>query len=188
MKNDILKKIFEAKKLIKSKSLKRDGRNDYSNYDYFTPAFVEKIVSEVCEELEILTKFDLIRNELGIEGVLTVFDLETGQNMEFKMATEVPTITATNATQQIGGAMTYTERYLKMTVFGIIDNNLDFDSKDNRKPATQAKNEKPWLNPDDEKWNQTLKAMKERGVTLEEVLKHYRISKKNQELLTQETK
>lgn len=188
MKNDILKKIFEAKKLIKSKSLKRDGRNAYSNYDYFTPAFVESVVSEVCEELEILTKFDLIRNELGIEGVLTVFDLETGANMEFKMATEVPAITATNATQQIGGAMTYTERYLKMTVFGIIDNNLDFDSKDNRKPATQEKSEKPWLNPGDEKWNQTIKAMKERGVTLEEVLKHYRISKKNQELLTQETK
>jgi hypothetical protein len=36
--------------------------------------------------------------------------------------------------------VTYTERYLKTSAFGITDNNLDFDSQDNR-----VKNDEPKL-------------------------------------------
>ena len=44
--------------------------------------------------------------------------------------------TATNETQQMGGTDTYSERYIKMKVFQIKDNNLDIDSQDNRTKAS----------------------------------------------------
>ena len=65
------------------------------------------------------------------------------------MASAIPDIKAANISQQLGSAVTYTERYLKMSVFGIVDNNLDFDSKNEskneNKPAAKVIDEKQWL-------------------------------------------
>ena len=55
------------------------------------------------------------------------------------MRTKHGSITATNETQQMGGTDTYSERYIKMKVFQIKDNNLDIDSQDNR-PKKQVPN------------------------------------------------
>lgn len=129
---ELVKKIANAKKEIKETKLKKEGKNTYSNYDYFTPSQIEFLVQSVCNSNQLMTKFDLKRNELGVFGVLTIFDLETGESLNFEMATAIPEIKATNIAQQLGGCVTYTERYLKTSAFGITDNNLDFDSQDNR--------------------------------------------------------
>lgn len=130
---EIIKKLAEAKKMVKSFKMKKDGRNDYSEYDYFTPNQVELIVSNVCAKCNLLTKFDLLREPLGEFGRLTIFDVESCESLEFTMATAIPQIKATNVAQQLGGCATYTERYLKMTAFGIVDNNLDFDTQNTNK-------------------------------------------------------
>lgn len=129
---ELVKKIAQAKKEIKETKLKKEGKNTYSNYEYFTPSQIEYLVQSVCNTNQLMTKFDLKRNELGVFGVLTIFDLETGESLNFEMATAIPEIKATNIAQQLGGCVTYTERYLKTSAFGITDNNLDFDSQDNR--------------------------------------------------------
>lgn len=101
----------------------------YSNYDYFTPSQVEYLCQQVCVSQKLLTKFDLVRDSLGVYGVLTIFDCESEDKLEYVMATEVPAIKATNISQQYGGCVTFTERYLKQSAFGITDNNLDFDTQ-----------------------------------------------------------
>jgi CRISPR/Cas system CMR subunit Cmr6 (Cas7 group RAMP superfamily) len=129
---ELVKKIAQAKKEIKESKLKKEGKNTYSNYEYFTPSQIEYLVQSVCNTNQLMTKFDLKRNELGVFGVLTIFDLETGDSLNFEMATAIPEIKATNIAQQLGGCVTYTERYLKTSAFGITENSLDFDSQDNR--------------------------------------------------------
>jgi hypothetical protein len=136
---ELLKKIAQAKKEIKESKLKKEGKNTYSNYEYFTPSQIEYLVQSVCNSNQLMTKFDLKRNELGVFGVLTIFDLETGDSLNFEMATAIPEIKATNIAQQLGGCVTYTERYLKTSAFGITDNNLDFDSQDNRPKVDHSK-------------------------------------------------
>ena len=128
---EILKKISNAKILIKNTKLEKLGLNKFSNYKYFTPEQVEKLVSDACENQGLLTKFDLKRNEFGVIGILTIFDINSTEKLDFEMATAIPEIKATNIAQQLGGCVTYTERYLKSTAFGISENHLDFDSKDN---------------------------------------------------------
>jgi len=135
----IIQKIAKAKQDIKESPIKKEGRNDYSNYDYFTPAQIEGLVSHVCKTNGLMTKFDLIRNELGVYGSLTIFDCETGENISYQMATDIPQIKATNIAQQLGGCATYTERYLKMSAFGITDSNLDFDNQNSKALPPVAK-------------------------------------------------
>jgi ERF superfamily len=144
-KNTLIEKIALAKTDIKVSPLKKEGKNKFSNYDYFTPSQIEFLVHQVCDKHRMLTKFDLHRDTLGVFGRLTIFDLDSADYLCYEMATEIPEIKATNIAQQLGGCMTYTERYLKTSSFGITDNNLDFDADKNEKPAKQETKAKPVL-------------------------------------------
>jgi hypothetical protein len=143
-----MKQIQQARKLIRAKKLKKDSNNAYSKYDYFSPELVEKLVSEACDEVGIIPIFSLDADEFGMYGSIHVYDLEGKPIAVTSMRTVAPSIKATNETQQMGGCMTYTKRYMLMSLFGIADNSLDFDSHDNRpnqqKPAQPAG--KPGMN------------------------------------------
>ena len=130
-----MKKIYEklnkAREEVRTGGYAKDGRNEYSKYDYFTPETVEKIVSEVCEKNKLLTICNLKADQFGLFQELTLIDLESDEEVVFTLRTAMGEMKATNTTQQMGGTDTYSERYLKMKVFQIKDNNVDPDSKDN---------------------------------------------------------
>jgi len=133
-------KLAEARKLVRETKHTKKGRNTYSKYDYYTPEQVELIVSEVCEKTKLLPICNLIRNEYGLYQELILVDLENQEEqLPFIMATEKGEITATNQTQQMGGTDTYSERYIKMKVFQIKDNNLDFDAQEPKKETKEVK-------------------------------------------------
>ncbi len=161
----LIKKLAKAKAEIKATKLKKEGRNTYSNYDYFTPSQIEHLVQTVCESNGLLTKFDLIRNNLGVTGQLTVFDCDSDENLTFEMATAIPEIKATNIAQQLGGCVTYTERYLKMSAFGITDSNLDFEVTKQTKQA-----EKPYFT------DQMFEKAKVANATIEQIEKKYTLT------------
>ena len=136
---ELLNKLAAAKAEIKATKLKKEGKNTYSNYDYFTPSQIEFLVATACHNNKLLTSFDLIRNDLGVYGRITIYDLESGEKLTTEMASAIPEIKATNIAQQLGGCVTYTERYLKMSLFGITDNQLDFDTTENTKKQAEPK-------------------------------------------------
>ena len=136
---ELLNKLAAAKAEIKETKLKKEGKNTYSNYEYFTPSQIEFLVATACHNNKLLTSFDLIRNDLGVYGRLTIYDLESGEKLTTEMASAIPEIKATNIAQQLGGCVTYTERYLKMSLFGITDNQLDFDTTENTKKQAEPK-------------------------------------------------
>ncbi len=140
---ELLNKLAAAKAEIKATKLKKEGKNTYSNYEYFTPSQIEFLVASACHNNKLLTSFDLIRNELGVYGRLTVYDLESGKSLSTEMASAIPEIKATNTAQQLGGCVTYTERYLKMSLFGITDNQLDFDTTENTKKQNETATKAP---------------------------------------------
>lgn len=190
---NILNKLATAKQTIAETEVKKAWRNSYSEYHYFTPEQVNKLVQDVCQKLKLFTKFDLIRDEHWIEWQLTIYDLESDENIVFIGATAIPEIKATNVAQQIWWCMTYTERYLKMTAFWIADNSLDFDTTENTKKTVQSKSEtqkgseakpteeKPRFNkPELEKLSQKteyLKKFESSEKLIESIEKKYRVSK-----------
>lgn len=140
MKN-VLKKLFLAKAMVSQMKNSKEWSNDFSKYSYFTPEQVNKIVQTVNDENWLFTAFNLKRNEYWVFWTLTVYDIESWESLEFEMASEIPEIKATNAAQQLGWCVTYTERYLKMSVYWIVDNSLDFDTTENTKARVQKKSE-----------------------------------------------
>ena len=136
---ELLNKLAAAKAEIKATKLKKEGKNTFSNYEYFTPSQIEFLVATACHNNKLLTSFDLIRNDLGVFGRLNIYDLESGEKLTTEMASAIPEIKATNIAQQLGGCVTYTERYLKMSLFGITDNQLDFDTTENTKKQNEPK-------------------------------------------------
>lgn len=137
--SNIFTKLINARKDIREMKLAKAGKNTFSNYEYFTPEQVSQAVAIVCEKNALATIFNMERRENGLVGTLLLVDADNPEHeIEFTMPTEMPIIKATNTAQQIGGAMTYTERYLKMAAFNIADNSLDFDAtnKDNSNSAT----------------------------------------------------
>ena len=129
----IYEKLAKAKQQIANTKMEKAGKNSFSNYEYFTPEQVAMLVQKACDDNGLITLFSLKRNEFGEYGVLTVIDVAEGWEITVEWATAIPEIKATNVAQQIWGCMTYTERYLKMSLFWIIENNLDFDTTENTK-------------------------------------------------------
>ena len=185
---EILKKMFEAKKIIAETKIKKAGKNTFSKYEYFEPEQIKELVDLACFKLNLLTQFT-ISDGLAF---LFVHDIETAQSLQFSIPFEVPEIKATNKMQQIGGVVTYAERYLKMTAFGIVDNNLDFDTTENTKKTVEAPKQKDevnkaWLNQKDKAGKYTKEFInsykaKNDGVngklyTVEDVRKKYKVSK-----------
>jgi len=135
---EIYKKLAQARAIIKALPIKKAGLNKFSNYDYFTPEQINGLVHEAEKQTGLIHMFSLKRDQDGLHGHLAIIDIETTEVINFMQATDIPEIKATNVAQQIGGAVTYTLRYMLMTAFDIADNSLDFDSKDNREPEKKV--------------------------------------------------
>lgn len=130
---NIYEKLNKARSLVRETPHKKKGTNTYSKYDYFTPEQVELIVAEVCEGTKMLPLCSLKRDEHGLYQEMVLVNLEDVKDtLVVRLATVHGSLKATNETQQMGGTDTYSERYIKMKVFQIKDNNLDPDSQDNR--------------------------------------------------------
>lgn len=185
----VLKKILNVRDAIKNTSIKKLGRNEFSKYDYFTPEQIDQLTFIECKKQGLFNKYDLKRTELGLIATMIVFDIEGEDALNFELAMEIPEIKATNISQQLGGAMTYSKRYLLMNIYDISDNSLDFDSQEPSKKQsakTETNTEKQWLNPKTEQWTKAVAFLKE-GHKIDEIKKKYNISKVNQEQLISES-
>lgn len=187
MKN-VLSKLATARLFIKSHPIKKDGRNEFSKYDYFTPEIVSKLVNDACIEADIICVFSLKQDSLGYFGEITTTDLETGEQLITETRTAKPMITATNETQQMGGMNTYAKRYSLMSLFDIEDNTIDFDAQDNTKTKAEPADDKPWLNEKDAVFNQAIEKLKAGKTTIEKIATVYKISKAVRAKLEEATK
>lgn len=184
---NVLSKLAEARLKIKASPIKKDAKNEYSKYDYFSPELVSKLVNDACIEADAIAVFNLKKDEFGYYGELTFTDMESGESLTTIMRTEKPVITATNETQQMGGMNTYAKRYALMSLFDIEDNTIDFDGQDNTKskPAQKTEpktngtqvNELPWLNKSDPNYYKIINRLQNKTATIQQIKDHYKINK-----------
>lgn len=146
---NIYQKLAAARKHIREANPVKDAENSFSKYSYFTPTMVSNLVEDACEATGLLALTSLKSDERGLYQELILVDTENPREkldigvepknrLVFQLRTEKGTLKATNETQNMGSTNTYSERYIKMSVFGIVDNSMDPDANDNRK-GTQPK-------------------------------------------------
>ena len=87
MKN-VLEKLKKARDIVKSSNLKKEGRNDYSKFDYYTPEQVEALVDKACKETGTIVLCNLKADEFGLYQTLDFIDLESEEKISFEMRTK----------------------------------------------------------------------------------------------------
>ena len=174
---NVLSKLAEARLHIKSHPVKKDGRNEFSKYDYFTPEIVTKLVNDACIESNLICVFNLKHDDHGFYGEVITTDLESGEVLTTHMRTARPEIKATNETQQMGGMNTYAKRYALMSLFDIEDNTIDFDSQDNTPKQKPANADLPWLNEKDAAFAGAVEKMKAGKSSVVALRSYFKISK-----------
>ncbi len=180
----VLSKLALARTYIKSHPIKKDAKNEFSKYDYFSPELVTDLVYKACIEADAICVFNLKQDALSYYGELTFTDLESGESLTTELRTDRPDIKATNITQQFGGMNTYAKRYALMSLFDIEDNTIDFDAQDNtkaeKKPAQTngtPVNDLPWLNKGSKEYVQIVNGLQKGITTIPQVKEHYKLSK-----------
>lgn len=167
----VFKALLDARVQILGTKVKKEGKNKFSNYDYYTPSQITSLVTDASQKCNLITHFEIESNEGEFVGVLNVISIEDGSSLRFTIPTATPDIKATNVTQKLGGMVTYTERYLNMIAFAITDNNLDLDSQDN---SGEKIKKLPKLN--DERFEKALYRIDEGTYTKEDLFKNFSLT------------
>ncbi len=170
VKLNIKQRLLNARKSIAETTIKKQGNNPFSKYGYFTPSQITSLVTKVCVENGIITIYSADETQ----AVLRIENIESDDFVEFKMPVSVPEIKATNGMQKLGGLTTYSNRYLEMLAFGITDNNLDFDSQDNR-PKANTTPTLPLLKIGSADFKNCLAAIS-KGYTINQVETRFRVT------------
>ena len=182
---EVLKKVRKARQHVKTLDVKKTGRNEYSKYDYYTPEQIGAIMNEIEKKFDLFMHFNLVRDDFGKEiGVLRVFDLDSGKDMAWTMATDVAELKATNKAQKYGGTMTYCKRYLQMNAFDIADNSADFDSIEKAKKKAKSKT----LEVGGAIYKKAVKVVAAGSSSLEDICKYYTFDDKVREALENDIK
>lgn len=128
---NIYEKIQKVKKGILESNLKKTGENKYAGFKYYELADFLPTLINLCEENKLYTKitFDNEVARLVIKNAEKSDEIEEYtspmRNLELKGCNQI---------QALGGVETYQRRYLYMSAFDIVENDM-FD-------ATNGKDEK----------------------------------------------
>lgn len=158
----LLRTMAKAIQEIKDENLEKLGTNP-SGFKYYTPEQVHALTNKACKNNDLFTRFNLVRDERGIKGLLFIYDISTdaeedSEPLVYEMTSGVAGIQGANQAQQLGGSMTYTKRYMLMNAFEIIDDNLDPDA--NKAPEPTKPTSKPWLKKDSDKFKSMVNFIK----------------------------
>lgn len=127
---NLMQKILKAREMLAKVPLKKTGWNSYSQYYYFTYPDVRDAVQPVFDKLGLVDFVQLTLVE-GTEdiyhGVLTIVDVDTGEERDFCLDMKWAAIKGQIAQQASGSTYSYVQRYLLMMVMALVEGS-DVDS------------------------------------------------------------
>ena len=123
---NIYEKVQKAKEMILVANIKKSGRNNFANYTYYELADLLPHIISICNELKLFTKVDFTSEYATLE-IINIE--EPSEKIEYKSPMKDLQLKGANAIQALGGAETYQRRYLYMSAFDIIENDM-FDGSD----------------------------------------------------------
>lgn len=117
-KNNVHKKLATARVNLQKLDIKKSGKNAFAKFKYFELTDVLPHINEIFVQLGLLSVY----NFLPEVATLKIIDSETGEAVEFSIATAIEDISAKmgedkqsrgmQPVQRLGSIITYTKRYL----------------------------------------------------------------------------
>ena len=122
--NNVYIKIQKVKEKLLKENIKKSGHNKFAGYTYYELADFIPYIIKFCNELNLFTAISF-NNELASLTIINgdkpeenVIYTSPMRNLELKGCNEI---------QGLGGVETYSRRYLYMSAFDIIENDM-FDA------------------------------------------------------------
>ena len=161
---NIYTKLSEVKKEIGA--ISKDSTNPFFKSKYFD-------INGLLKHVEpLLDKNGLLLLQPIVDGLVysQIIDVETGDKVESSML-----MSTLSDPQKMGSMITYYRRYTLQSLLGL---QAEDDDANAASKASKLPPEKKFVNKGDKIWNRAV----DKGVKLDELLSHYAVSKKNQEL------
>lgn len=130
---NIYEKVQRVKQKLLEANIKKSGLNKYAGYNYYELSdFTPHIVNE-CNEIGLFTSISFNKEVATLKIINTEKPEEV---LEYTSPMEDLELKGCNKVQALGGVETYSRRYLYMSAFDIIENDMFDAGKDE-----DAKNE-----------------------------------------------
>lgn len=171
---NIYEKITNIKNDFLKENVKKSGRNKFANYTYYELADITPVLIELCKKYGIFTKFSYTKDEATLE----IVNIENPNEREiYTSPMEELELKGCNKIQALGGCETYSRRYLYMSAFDIIENDM-FDAV-----VSEEKEPKEKQTAENNIYIKIKKLIKDKGVMPNEISEHFN---KNSADMTQE--
>jgi hypothetical protein len=131
---NIYQKIQLVKEKILKENLKKSGENKYAGFKYYELADFTPSIIKLCNEVGLFTKITF-SEELATLKIINVDKSEEFEEYTSPMRNLV--LKGCNEIQALGGVETYSRRYLYMSAFDIIENDM-FDAKSGEVEESKA--------------------------------------------------
>ncbi|MGI6565636.1 ERF family protein [Methanosphaera sp.] len=113
----IYKKIQRGKRIFLEAGIKPTGRNTFQKYNYLEMKDIEPTILDVCEELQLSTRFVFSATSAN----LIIRDEEDSREVYYSLPLPAVKVDdARKAMQEIGSIQTYAMRYLYIQAFEIV--------------------------------------------------------------------
>jgi hypothetical protein len=132
---NIYQKIQMVKESILKENLKKSGENKYAGFKYYELADFTPSIIKLCNEVGLFTKITF-SEELATLRIVNVNKPEEFEEYTSPMRNLV--LKGCNEIQALGGVETYSRRYLYMSAFDIIENDM-FDAKSENDEVVESK-------------------------------------------------
>lgn len=168
---NIYEKITNIKSDFLKANVKKSGKNKFANYTYYELADITPVLIELCKQYGIFTKFSYTKDEATLE----IVNIENPDEREiYTSPMEELELKGCNKIQALGGCETYSRRYLYMSAFDIIENDM-FDAVVSEEKEKQTAENNIYI--------KIKKLMQEKNVLPNEISEHFN---KNSADMTQE--
>ncbi len=131
----IYKKIQTVKQKILEANLKKTGENTYAGFKYYELADFTPTIIKLCNEVGLFTKISF-NDETATLKIINSDKPE--QVEEYTSPMRALSLKGCNEIQALGGVETYSRRYLYMSAFDIIENDM-FDANSGKEKEVEEK-------------------------------------------------
>ena len=114
----LLKKLQECRVALQNKNLKKSGRNDFANFNYYELADFLPTINILFNEKGLFSAFS-IKEE---RATLQIIDVESGEEITFESPIAEANVKGTTPIQSLGAIHTYMKRYLYLNALEIVEN------------------------------------------------------------------
>lgn len=127
--------LQEVRSELSKASLKKTGKNEYQNFEYFELKDFLPTATELFKKHDLTPVFNIELSPEGVEYAILDIFYKGSEKITFKAPTARPN--SNNPIQGLGAMITYMRRYLYLMALDIVENDI-VDSQDQNEVKKNA--------------------------------------------------